>query len=608
MNNIFQIGGQVSGESFIGREKLLTSFVRDYSNKEGRSAKAIVGLTRIGKSSFAMQLMKKLPEDILKIYVDLNEASNYAELWQIIYLDICDELKSNKLFWNDDIEQEIREAAELFTDNTPWIKFSRGIKRFFESLKNYGIKVFLTLDEFDNAQTLFTDGTKHFELFRTIFSDARYDVSTLIISRRSIYMIEGATYQSSTFHGVLDIIHFAGFDDNDLAEYFNKYQELGISLSDMEKRDILYYGGNSPYLLSIIGHYIVENVQEGRDVDVAQIVKNKCKAINDYFRDVLKHLERDDDLKRLVAFIIGPKVNVTVDDRDELENMGYLSLQDGHYLSISEYFTSFFSNSEQNISIWDNLIGVEKKIKSLLENEMANLINHFQVQADSINEIEAQIILKTPFISTGDKIRYDKFLTSTKRDYNIDSTYFAVMSLKDAFKIIAECWSDIFAKYFGDSLYGEWEGKFEKCGSARNPVAHGHEEYLTDNEKAEVDVYCKEIMEEIQKNERNIKPSRFSENEIIKGTRQKFDAVDHESIKLDPALIGTIVEFKITGKGGKSKQNLRGIVNGKYGGVIPKNYLEGVELDSLVGSTIQLPVEKIIEASNLYQLYYETFP
>lgn len=76
------------------------------------------------------------------------------------------------------------------------------------------------------------------------------------------------------------------------------------------------------------------------------------------------------------------------------------------------------------------------------------------------------------------------------------------MSLGDTFKIIKECWIDIFSKYFNNDNLKEWEYKFSKCVKARNPIDHGHEEYLSGLDKQEIDVICKQIFELLSKNPR----------------------------------------------------------------------------------------------------------
>ena len=363
MKKIFQIGGQVTGESFIGRKKMLKEFRRDFIENNIRTAKSIIGLTRMGKTSAIINVFENCPERIIYVYVVLKEYSHYDEIWQFICSEIREQLEKLKI--DTDSIQEFFDAVE--TDNVRWIKMMNAIKTIFAYLSDIELKTVLVLDEFDSAKELFTH-TKHFELFRSIFSDAKYNVSAVTISRRNLYSIEGATYQSSTFHGVLDIIPFKGFDDDDMKEYFDVFKNAGITINDEQKQKIIYYAGNVPFLLSIMGHYIFNAAEAGEDIDIEKIFQNRCRSINDYYRECIKHLERDNELKRIIPFILGPNIGVTKSDKDELFNLGYFREVNGNLIAVSEYFTDFLSIDMLNTSIWDEIIDLEKKMKQLTIN------------------------------------------------------------------------------------------------------------------------------------------------------------------------------------------------------------------------------------------------
>lgn len=583
MDNIFQIGGQVSGDSFIGRTDFVNGIRKNFIDSEMRTAKSIVGLTRMGKSSAVRNSFFNLPNNVIYIYEDLNEWSEYNELWQ----DICYEVKEQLVKRSIQVEPIEDCFAELDNDALPWIKMSRTVKKIFGHLSDTNIKTILVLDEFDNASTLFSEGTKHFELFRTIFSDGKYNVSAITISRRNLYTIEGATYQSSTFHGVLDIVPFKGFDEADMREYFDVFSRYGVELDETQKGKIVYYAGNAPYLLSIMGHYIVEAVGAGEDVDIDKIFLDKCKSINDYYRDCIKHLERDDDLRRIIPFIIGPNIGVTQNDKDELFNLGYFREENGDLIAISEYFVDFLSANMLQIDIWDNIINLEKKLKQLIERELTRVVYHFSAAGDNINDVFRIIMEKTPGIGHGDIARYDSFLLNNKKVFNLDSSYLDVMSMNDTIKIIKECWSDIFSAYFNNDLYDEWERKFGKCSRARNPIAHGHEEYLTDFDKQEVDIYCKQIFDILSDTIKKITPDSTPYLEVAKANLTTIPLMPLDS------LLGSTVDMKVLEIGGAQKNNLRGVVDGKYSAVIPKNYLTDINLREKVGQTVKVELEKI---------------
>ena len=589
MNNVFQIGGQVSGASFIGRKDFISSIRNSIINTDMRTAKSIVGLTRMGKSSAVINSFYDLPDNIIYVYEDLNEWSEYNELWQDICLNIKDRLEEKRIDYSD-----IKDGlASMEADELPWIKMSRNVKKIFSYLSDIGIKVILVLDEFDNASALFNEGTKHFELFRTIFSDGKYNVSAVTISRRNLYTIEGATYQSSTFHGVLDIVPFKGFDDKDMAEYFDVFSQNGITLSNEQKEKIVYYAGNAPYLLSILGHYIINAASTHEIIDIDEIFLSKCKSINDYYRDCIKHLKRDDDLKRIVPFIIGPNIGVTQNDKDELYNLGYFRNVKGKLVAISQYFSDYLSASTLNLTIWDNIISLEKKLKQLIEREMTRVVNHYTAGGININEIFRTIMEKTPGIAQGDISRYDAFIQKNQKIFNVDSSYLDVMSMGDAIKIIKECWTDIFSAYFDNAMYSEWEAKLWKCSMARNPVAHGHEEYLSDLDKREVDTYCKHIFNLLSNTIQKVTPDPEPYLKIA----QQISAREPGFLLASPVetLIGNEAEMLITAIGGAKKCNLKGVIMKQYEAFIPRNCLEGIILSEKIQSRVKVKVIKIVE-------------
>jgi len=567
MDNIFQIGGAVSGNSFIGRKELVSKYKRDYLEGSNRVGRTIVGLTRIGKTSFADVVFSEVPDNILVISHDVKLCENYYGLWKKICLKISKYIKKRGIS-ADYLEQLLEDIRE--SSNMEWVEFEENIIDIFDELNELGIRTIIVLDEFDYAENLFEGKTHYFELFRTLFAD--HKVSSMLISRRQLHMIEKTTYQSSTFHGVLEPIYFLGFNDVDMYEYFNVFEDGGIILTTDQKNEIEYYAGRSPFLLSVIGYYIVEAANNGKEIDITKIFTSRCKAINDYYRDIQRHLERDEDLDRLLPFVIGPNIGVTQNDRDELVNLGYLSFYQNCTIAISEYFTQFLSINMRDISIWDAIIGVEKTIKQIIEREMASLIEYYQVYGETIKDIEREIILNTPDAMNSIS-RYDTFIADTQKKFLKNCTYFDVMSLNDSLKIIMHSWN-VFSKYFRDTEVDEWREKFKKCGNARNPIAHGHEEYITDLEKQEVDVYCKEILDAINKVPISRQGVLLSEEELInKSSEYNNMETLQESLKSD--------ELIFRGEETGTNKNLKGTIvsEGEHKGEkgsIAKSYFEAI--------------------------------
>ena len=57
-----------------------------------------------------------------------------------------------------------------------------------------------------------------------------------------MYKRQTRSFGGSTLDGVFKKISLRGFSNEDLQEYFNKFDSLQIKLSDDIKKKILYYG------------------------------------------------------------------------------------------------------------------------------------------------------------------------------------------------------------------------------------------------------------------------------------------------------------------------------------------------------------------------------
>lgn len=569
MDNIFCIGGQVRGESFIGRKSEVEALRNLFVKSSVKTAKSIIGLTRTGKSSFVDNAFLDIPETerILYVNVTLGDLS-YYEMWQDIMLKLRKQLQRKDLL-DDELEDLLSNFDE---DVLKWVKLNHSVKDTLEYLNELEIKVILVLDEFDKASIVFEEDTKKYDMLRELLSSPKYNLFAITISRRNLNTIEGTTYQSSTLHGVLDPIYFKGFNDDDVEEYYEVLKKYGILLTGEQKKEIEYYAGNSPYLLSIFGHKLVERKKAGKPIDITDVFQNDCKLINDYYRDIQRHLERDGDLKRLIPFVIGPNIGVTQNDRDELVNLGYLLFEGERTIAVSDYFTQFLSINILNVSIWDAIISVEKKIKQVIEREMEGLIDFYQVYGETVKDIEREIIQNTPGAQKNISM-YDTFIESTQKKFFKTCTYFDVMSLSDSLRIVANAWN-VFSKYFKDDEYAEWREKFDKCGNARNPIAHGHEEYITDIEKQEIDIYCKDILESINKVPVDKQGVIMTEEELV-AKSVSYNTMQEVLDGLNPG------EYVFYGEEIGTNKNLKGIIisDGEYKdekGSISKSSFEAI--------------------------------
>ena len=93
----------------------------------------------------------------------------------------------------------------------------------------------LILDEFDHARYLFKGNTA-FQRLRELADYPDYGFSLILTSRRSIRDIERLAGSSSPFHNIFQVQRLGMFNDDDLEIYFSRFSDIGISISDEDRK------------------------------------------------------------------------------------------------------------------------------------------------------------------------------------------------------------------------------------------------------------------------------------------------------------------------------------------------------------------------------------
>lgn len=512
-DNIFVIGGQVKGASFIGRKKLLERFKKDFIESNVRKSVSIVGLSKTGKTSFIKKVFENsVPENVFYCFVDVSLCSSYFSIWRQIIDELndfiimlpADESKKRLLDLLNKKINSILDDIPDFNNSLKWEMFSGNIIKIFKYLNKLNIKSILVFDEFDSAKNLFSSNsgdsntlkTQQFALFRTVFSDGDMSVFSITLSRRKIQTIEGGVYFSSSLSGVMELLPFHGFDADDINEFYSiLHDKYGYDCSPDEMKQISYYAGNLPYLLFAIAHNIVDMLQNDQCINIHSIFKERCKAINEYYDACTSSFENENYLPKIISIVIGPNVNLTKHDIDDFRNLGYIYQNGSGYLCISEYFTFVhLSDKAREISIWDNIINLEKQLKNLIKIETLNIAETYNInrRVSDVNEIEYAVARYANV--------YKDILESSKINLR-SGTFYQTMSMFITIAIIKGHWDRFFRKYFDDRLYNDFRNRFSKIRIARNGIAHGHEdECITDAARMEIDSYCQEFFELLRKN------------------------------------------------------------------------------------------------------------
>ena len=365
-------------------------------------------------------------------------------------------------------------------------------------------------------------------------------------------MIEKKNETNSVFSAAFPKEAISGLTKDDAALFIEILKsQYDIELSEHQKKRIDYYAGRSPYIYSEFCHRLVERKLNGQnDFDIDEIYKKYSASTVIEYADVLfSRLEHDNHVAKLAEILFGPRMNVTRQDVDMFYWMGYLSEQTenfGNYEALSGYWTDFFRNKHFVDDSWKNIISLEKLIKSIVS-ESLNLDDDADLQ--EIMENVYQKFEEKSFQSS----LYKNFIANNFNVYGVKSTMLDVMSLKDTFLIIEFFWDKVFKKYFGDDNLEKWHVKFELCGRARNPLAHGHEEYLTEPQRVQVNSFCVEISDTVNKNR-----SQTNKEKITVSTPKELPIKSDVPAESFIGQIGTLTNISLNKKGRGIKGKILG--------------------------------------------------
>ena len=511
-DNIFQVGGEVTGDSVIGYRTYHATLRRSIEQRIlGTGGLYLYGLYRMGKTSLIKSTAVEIEasqNNLIYLYIvtkDYKGENAFSDMLEAIIR----QLKRKLCRFPETNLSYVSKTIEYFEqDKENYILFREDFKDIFKNLKEAGMQVLLVLDEFDYAREIFKTSSD-FELFRELTAASEISVCLVTVSRQELCYIEQANPYTSTFKVVMQPFAICGFEKEDIADYQKKMQEFyDISLSEEMLEALKFYCGTSPYLWSCFGYEIAEKKISTPDSDFCFSIEefyhvpSILSKINAYHDSVFKCLKTDKDtqgnsfIDKLTGIVIGPSFFVTESDFTQLESLHYLIDNGTEYIPISGAFKTYLTEHSHSNDILNNFEVLEKKLKVILESEKSELCK--VCHSSSANpDSQWYDILQKPYRNGFISANYQKQIDSTRKRFSKTVTALDVMSLEDATKIIKSFWST-FSKYFSHDALKKWETKLTECGKARNPVHHGTKSKLyTPEEQIQINSYCCEIIKQL---------------------------------------------------------------------------------------------------------------
>lgn len=571
MKNIFVVGSEVRGESQIGYNRYLNKFTDILLNTINNIS--ITGLKRFGKTSLAKEVIERVKnksdKHVITIFIDLAKQKSFSDLLVSIINVLDDEIIENEL--DEIVESKIyNRYRDKISKIDPESKTYRdAFDSIFKWISKKEYRTILVIDEFDSASSLFKE-TADFEFLRDLSANRDIGISLVLISRRQLYMIEKKNFNNSTFHGVVQTYTIDGFNEEDFILFYKTlFEKYEIELDDYSKERLLYYCGRSPYLISMFAYDIVDNFTKNKDFSIDKIYKNREIDINNYYKSIFACLKNDKinvegayeeicTIEKLVGVIIGPRLGIVEEDISILENMGYLYSEKNTYKSISGHFTNKLRGICLSVDTWSSILGAEKKIKKLIRKQVMKNYNIEYINYDIWSEIFESIGAKNNLNM------YDKFISDSMKEYKCEVDLLDVCSFDIAVSILQYYWEQWFSKFFNNDSWQQWEYKFRLCASARNPMAHGHEEFISAESKVSVNEYCESILKILASSNACLEINtelKLEENISKRKVRRQY--YNNEYSTVDRSLIEKNVKMIA------AEQNNRGIkgyfcIEGKY--------------------------------------------
>ena len=616
MENIFVVGPEVKGKSQIGYKRYFDQFTNVLLHTINNIS--ITGLKRFGKTSIAKEVISRVKQEsekkVIAIFIDLAKQRSFPDFLVAVRNGLedeimCDDELSNVFFQSAIFNRYLKKINNVGAETKT---YRDTLDSMFKWITKQDIRVILAIDEFDAASDLFKE-TADFEFLRDLSSNRDIGVSLVLISRRQLYMIEKKNFNNSTFHGVVQTYPINGFEAEDLKEYFDVLKELyNIELNEFACERLNYYCGQSPYLFSMFAYDIVDDNALGREINIDAIYRRREIDIENYYKSIFACLNNDkidvegadgevSTVEKLVGVIVGPKIGVVENDISVLKKMGYLYSVNDMYYSISRHFTNALRRMPLNVDTWTSILGLEKKLKSMIRKQI--MVNH-----------SVELILYDKWVDIFENIGvagtldiYDKFIADSMNEYKCDVDMLDVCSMDVAVSIIQFYWEEWFSPFFENDSWEKWEYKLRLCASARNPIAHGHEEFLSTEAKASVNEYCDTIIKLLSKTNACVDVAtelKRAENIKKSNIRRKYYSLSFDNVSV--ALQGKTCKMTAAEQNNKGIKGFISLDGKNYTCTVGKNKwiqkFPDVSLSSHLGEEFDVVITLVNETLNTLQI------
>ncbi|MBO9309647.1 MAG: ATP-binding protein [Chloroflexi bacterium] len=490
MNPFIDDGGIVYGEKFVGRREAL-GLIEDRV-VGGLSCLAIVGQGRMGKSSLAYHALahqrKRLADQRrLVIWINLPGLQGRHDLFRKLLRCARDELEE---FAPSVLEegrvQRILEQAQR--NEIEWLDLQEAVQQFFKHLKQRrDWHVIIILDEFDAARIVLRGDLQAFQTLRELAYQPEWRVGLVTLSRRSIKEIETQSSAISNLQGIFDTYYLPRFSHDELAELVKRVERANIAHSEELIKAVYARTGGHPYLSVKLLSQFVAQWLETHTLDIERAFEHSQLTFIAYYDELMRLLSEDESDRRLLEIVCGPVIKATPTDAREFEAYQLIRPVGDGYEGFSDHFTQYLRARQYDVDLWSLWTQTERALRDFIASRMQDRYGQ-DWETKVVNEHGrlAQIFNKC----RGRRKEARKFRGQRASERLIDYA-----DPWDYWQIIDLYWTSLGLQ----GTESEWEKRFKLIQAVRNPMAHSSEHSLTDEAKKEAEVYCRQLLNEIQR-------------------------------------------------------------------------------------------------------------
>ena len=622
-------------ELFIGREGYLHRLRKDVFFVEPDSVGhcySLIGLNGIGKTFLIRHLGEEFeanqPDNTFYFETIIEDGMTFWTYWTSLLQRFSETISEEYIASvvpkpTPDQKNAITRIKEVyqFVDSgmtdTSSDDFRSQLVSHLDVFKHYtkiGVRIIITIDEFDRAQTVFQTG----QFFQRLFglspkgAATRLNLSIITISRRRVSTIAHHMQEGSNFEDAFPPLALMGFNDKELAAYFDTYRELPCGLLPEEaQKQILYLCGRSPGLLMSFRHEFEVMMEPHTDIgriyaENGQFIKNayermitlmessfadraQQKSLLNVFTQTFVGPVYDDNFfetKLPLLYDYGFVTKGTRENNIFLRTGVWTKEETEHqsdgtvYEPIAPYFIEYIKYvviPDDFSGLSGSLIKAERLIRSVIEKELKaafpatwkDIVNGYALKKDSYLEALQETALKNDFSSSS-------------------ITKLNVISFNDYFKIMRDHWN-LFAKYFTHySGQKELREAMGQLSDSRNDSAHLNLTVYNGDNRDKLRETCKKFIGCLEK-----APEPLSDSSVP--TEDQI-----EQLVLDAALVTFCCE-QIK----KPRGNLRGTIK-EYGlpaGIAQKSLgAFGFTKEPKIGDEFKARIEKWDANAGMFNL------